>query len=279
MTNQSAADYVPAEHWELAVAEALLDAIPPDFDGTALVAPSGIGVFARVLAERAPGARRVMFASADADDLDRVRRALDGLDTPAFFAQQGFEDMAYAPGVFGAAFSIHGLVDAASFRNRASDLERLVDAGGLIGLAVVGSGSLSTLTDLLVEELWQQDPQRVDELRDYAARRLDADAVDVALAPLELEPVASGTSVVPVTVTPERLLADPLLRDALVPYWAGFGPTVWEGAAERFRTYFDGQRLVDRIDVHWRLLRVPILDVADDLIEDIGNAAQSGPVP
>lgn len=122
-------------------------------------------------------------------------------------------------------------------------------------------------------------PDRADDLHDYASRRVDVDQVDKALAPLGLECVDGGTEVVHVSIAAERVFADVLLRDALVPFCSAFSPHAWAGAADQGRTSFEGERLLDNAVVHWRLLKVPILDVAGELMEDIGNAADSVAVP
>lgn len=278
MTKNLASDYVPSEHWELAVADSILAHVPSDLAGTVLVAPAGIGVFAKLLADALPNARRVMFASAHSERLDSVRAALEGSACPAFFAQQAFSDMAYAPGVFQAAFNVHGLVDAATFRNRASDLSSMVESGGVLGIAALGHGSLATAFELLREEVDANSPELADALADYDARRLTGAQVDESLAALGLDIVAGGAREVHIAGSAAALLADALLGETVAPFWEAFDPAVWRGAVSRLDTYFEGERVMDTLELQWRVATVPILEVEDALIEDVGNAPEGTPV-
>ena len=273
MTKSAVSDYVPAEHWELAVADAMLPHVPVGVSGSVLVAPAGIGVFGRLFADAIPDARRVMFVSEHAERLDSVRTALEDGSCPAFFAQQRFADMAYAPGVFDAAFCVHGLVDAATFRNRANDLSAMVESGGVVGIAALERGSLPTLTELLREEVYANAAGSSDALADYDERRLTAADVDDALTAAGLEPIAGGQREVHIAATAETLLADPLVAETLRPFWEGFDAEVWRGVESRLATYFEGARVIDTLELQWRVARVPILEVEDALIEDVRNAS------
>ncbi|MFT6400264.1 MAG: hypothetical protein ACJAYU_005035 [Bradymonadia bacterium] len=261
MSNTPVLEYVPAEHWELGVAEALLPYVPADLSGAVLVAPAGVGVFARLLATHLTRARRFMVVDPNSERLDDVREALGDLSCQAFYAHNRLSEMQYASGVFEAAFCLLGPLDGARFRNRAADFATMVEAGGVVGMGVIGDRSFSVVEQLLREEAFAAHPHLADELDDYLARRLRSEDVPEALASLGLEVQACETIEVRVAASPETLLTDHIVAAGLAPFLGRLDQSLWEGTALRLRTYFADQRIEDRIELHWFVARVPLLDV------------------
>ncbi len=269
MSNTPVPEYVPAEHWELGVAEALLPHVPEDLSGAVLVAPAGVGVFARLLATRLSSARRFMVVDPDAQRLDDVRESLQDLDRQVFYAHNRLSEMQYASSVFGAAFCLLGPIDAARFSNRAADFTAMVKAGGYVGMGVIGDRSFSVIDQLLREEAFASHPHLADELDDYLARRLTSDDVANALESLGLDVQSAETIEVRVAAGEDTLFADYLVATGLAPFISRLDPHLWHGTTARLRTYFAEQRIEDRIDLHWFVARVPLLDVDEsDVLEE-----------
>lgn len=269
MSNTPIPEYVPAEHWELGVAEALLPHVSEEVAGVVLVAPAGVGVFARLLATRLTNARRLMVVDPDAARLDDVRAALEDLPCQAFYSQDDLSEMDYAASVFGAAFCLLGPMDAARFRNRAADFATMVEAGGYVGMGIIGARSFAVVEQLLREEAYAAHPHLTQELDDYLARRLTNEDLSEAVESLGLDIQACETIRVRVAAGAETFLADHIVASGLAPFIARLDAALWEGTAARLRTYFADQRIEDSIDLHWFVARVPLLDVDDsDVIED-----------
>lgn len=243
-----ASDVVP--RLLLAPAELLLDALPPLQPQTRfLEVCAGAGALARPLTERIAGLGRLISVDADwglAVHLPVARgRAARALAEP--------ERLPFAAGTFDVAIANLCLGDPAEDAPRLAELRRVLRPGGWLLATLLVRGSFESLLDVLTEaceaEVLHAQRQALVEAR----RSLpDEEVIRSALLEGDVVPAHIGVE--------ERglffadgasCLADPLVKDVLLPSWLGEAPPlpsgVLDAAARAIDTYFGGARFALRL--------------------------------
>lgn len=253
--------------WERAAAEAVLPHVPlAETTGTVLVAGAGDASFATDVLERVGKARRILFADAAAERLDRVRN-LDAARVPAFFNHQSSRELGFDDDVFEVALCVRDITTTADALNMMASLARVVHEGGYVAVVGVGPRSLDTLSEVLAESVYAADSSALSEaLADHLARRVATVDLEDAAKRLSLDTVASGTQLVAVTVADSsQAMQDPCVID-IANGWRGVDDgiravgTSIADTLDRMQTYFADQPLTEQLELSWIVARVSVAE-------------------
>jgi ubiquinone/menaquinone biosynthesis C-methylase UbiE len=254
-----------AAQWEMRLAPALLDALKLPSDGSVLAAECRTGTVPIMLADRLSDNVRCIAIDSNREMLDLARGKVFSGKRRLWWESRNVEKLPYQAGVFGTCLCTAGILTKDDLHRIGSQLVRVTQPGGTLGLIVPLQGSFSAFYDLFREALLALDLRVfeaaldvfIDDLFDEETLKIDLAAagvrdVEVNVVSFDL-PLTSG----------KAFFEAPLVEAMFRPYWrqicsdAAAWVRIVRYIEQALDTYFLGFQMTTTVRAAWILGRRP----------------------
>jgi len=260
-------DYVPI--WSTRVDQALLALaarhMTPASTSSLLVAEARTGFLAEHLLSTLPPQARLMLVEPRKALLDRARKRLAHTTQRLYFDTQSARQLSYADDVFQWVLCSNGLLTQAETRDALQEFLRVLQPGGIVGLAIPTRTTFQCFTDMLAEATYRiESPSVREDLRAYLTDRFTPPDVlallqEAGLEPIDQQPVSFEIEF----FDAEDLLFSSFVESTFLPGWLGLcrndhlREPLFFDLVQSINTYFEGIPFTTAVDVLCVLAKSP----------------------
>lgn len=263
-------DYVPI--WSTRVDLALLALatrhMTPSSTTTLLIAEARTGFLAEHLLRTLPHQSRLMLVEPRKALIDRARKRLSHTTQHLYFDTQSAQQLSYADDVFQWVLCSNGLLTQHETRDALTEFVRVLQPGGIVGLAIPTRATFQCFTDMLLEATYRiESPTVRKDLRDYVTNRFNAQEILDLLDNAGIEPIDQQQVAFEIEFfDAEDLLFSSFVESTFLPGWLALcrddskREPLFFDLVQAINTYFEGIPFTTFVDVFCVLGRLNVED-------------------